>query len=193
MAFLFPHMVLSAALNHLLKAEHWARERLAPFSGETVELRAAPFPPARYTVEEAGTLRIAAAGAQPTLVIIVRAEAPIALLRGEEHFLRAIEVSGNPQLADAFMVLARNLRWDAEEDLSRLVGDVAAHRVARAVRGFAAWQADAGQRLAESFIDYLTEEKQMLLQRPEHDSFSAAVASLRDGVERLQKRIDHLG
>ena len=30
---------VAAALNHLLEAESWARERLAPFAGETLELR----------------------------------------------------------------------------------------------------------------------------------------------------------
>jgi ubiquinone biosynthesis protein UbiJ len=147
----------------------------------------------RFTIEEAGTVRTAAPGAQPALVIGLRAEAPLALLRGEEHFLRAVEVSGDARLAEAVMALARHLRWDAEEDLSRLVGDVAAHRIARAARGFAAWQVDAGRRLAESFVDYVTEEKHMLLARPEHDDFAAAVAALRDGVERLQKRIERLG
>ncbi len=186
-------MPLSAALNHLLRAESWARERLAPFAGETVELRAGPLPRMRFTVEEAGTVRTASPEAQPALIISLRPEAPLALLRGEEHFLRALEVSGDGRLADAVMALARHLRWDAEEDLSRLVGDVAAHRIATAARGFAAWQADAGRRLAESFVDYVTEEKQMLVQRPEHDEFAAAVAALRDAVERLHKRIDRLG
>jgi ubiquinone biosynthesis protein UbiJ len=91
------------------------------------------------------------------------------------------------------MVLVRHLRWDAEEDLSRIVGDLAAHRIATAARGFAAWQADAGRRLAESFVDYVTEEKHLLVQRPEHDDFAAEVSALRDSVERLHKRIDRLG
>ena len=29
----------AAGLNHLLESESWARERLAPFAGETIELR----------------------------------------------------------------------------------------------------------------------------------------------------------
>ncbi len=37
----------SLALNHLLEREPWARERLAPFAGRTVELRNPPFPALR--------------------------------------------------------------------------------------------------------------------------------------------------
>jgi len=187
------HKLLSEALNHLLAGEPWARERLAPFAAEVVELRAPPFPALRFAVQEDGFLGGATADATPSLVITLKAEAPAALLRGNEHFLHAIEVSGNAKLADAVMLLARNLRWDFEEDLSRLAGDVAAHRLAEALRGFAAWQADAAQRLAESLADYLAEESRLLVRRAELDALAGAAAGLRDGVERLEQRIRRLG
>jgi ubiquinone biosynthesis protein UbiJ len=183
----------AAALNHLLDAEPWARERLVPFAGDAVELRAPPFPTLRLAIQAEGRLRPGAPDAEPALVITVRPDAPAAFLRGEDHFMRAVQVSGNPRLAEAVMLLVRHLRWDFEEDLSRLVGDVAAHRLAQGARDFAAWQADAARRLAESVADYLTEEKRLLLRRPEQEAFAAEVARLRDGVERLQKRIERLG
>ena len=37
-----PEVAFSFLLNRLLAAEDWARQRLAPFAGEIVELRAAP-------------------------------------------------------------------------------------------------------------------------------------------------------
>ena len=184
---------ITAVLNHLLAAEPWAREALSPFAGETIELRAPPLPVLRVAVREDGCLTGAASDAPPSLTIILKAEAPAALLRGKEHFLRALEISGNAKLADAVMLLARNLRWDFEDDLARLVGDVAAHRVAGAARSFAAWQADAAQRLGEAFADYLTEESRLLVRRAELDAFAGAAARLRDGVERLEQRIRRLG
>ena len=55
--------------------------------------------------------------------------------------MRAIEVSGNERLAAEVMWLVRHLREAlpdiAEEDLSRVFGDVAAHRLAQGARGFA--------------------------------------------------------
>src|SRR5712691_4149294 len=99
---------ITTFLNHLLAAEPWAREALAPFAGEIVELRAPPFPALRFAVQEDGLLRGATADAAPALVIAVKAQAPAALLRGKEHFLRAVEVSGNAKLADAVMLLAHN-------------------------------------------------------------------------------------
>ena len=107
--------------------------------------------------------------------------------------MRAIDVSGDERLAAEVGWLVRNLRWDAEEDLSRLMGDVVAHRLARGARDFLAWQADAAARLAAAFADYATEESRILVARAEHESFAAAVSRLRDALERLEKRIGHLG
>jgi ubiquinone biosynthesis protein UbiJ len=180
----------SFALNHLLAAEPWARERLAPFAGETIELRGPPFPALRFVILPGGTLE--AGGAEPALTITLTPEALFSLGRGPEHFARALVVDGDPRLASEVIALARHLRWDAEEDLSRLFGDVAAHRIAEAGRSLARWHADAARRLVESLADYAVDEKRMLMARGEVDEFAGALARLRDSLERLEKRIERL-
>lgn len=182
----------ATALNHVLRRETWARERLAPFAGESVEVRAAFLPALRFRIEHDGTLA-AAPGAGAALVIRVKGDAPAAALKGEDHFLRAVEVTGNAKLAEAVMGLVRHLRWDFEEDLSRVLGDVAAHRVAEGLRGLAAWAPDAARRFSDSFAAYATDEGRVLLGRPELESLSAEVAQLRDAVERLEARMRLLG
>ena len=184
-------MAFCFALNHLLDAEPWARERLAPFAGESLELRAPPLPAVRLTILPAG--RVRAGGAEPGLVLTLRPEALGGLVRGAEHFIGSVEVAGDAGLAAEIMALARHLRWDVEEDLSRLIGDVAARRVAQAGRDLAAWQADALRRLAESFADYASEEGRLLVRRAQLEALGASVAQLRDAIERLEKRIARLG
>jgi ubiquinone biosynthesis protein UbiJ len=181
----------SFALNRLLDADPQARERLAPFAGETVELRAAPLPRLRFVILPGG--RIEAGGEAPALVISLGPAAAAAWLRGEEHFMRSVDVAGDARLASEVMVLLRHLRWDAEEDLAKVVGDVAAHRLTDLARGFAAWQVDAARRLAEAFADYAVEEKRLLVSRRDLAYFSSEVARLRDAVERLDKRVRRLG
>ena len=187
-----PTVAFCFALNHLLDAEPWARERLAPFAGESLELRAPPLPAVRLTILPAG--RVEAGGAEPALVLTLRPEALGGLVRGGEHFMRSVEVAGsNARLAAEIMALVRHLRWDVEEDLSKLIGDVAARRVVQAGRDLAAWQADALRRLADSFADYAGEEGRLLVRRPELEALGASVAQLRDAIERLEKRIVRLG
>ena len=178
------------ALNHLLAAEPWARERLAPFAGAAVELRHPPFPAVRLTIRPGGTVQ--AGGGDPALTVTLPPSALANLARGPEYFMRSIDVAGDPGLAAEVMMLARHLRWDVEEDLSKLLGDVAAHRLADAGRAFAAWHLDAARRLAESFADYAIDERRLLIARAEMQAFAGAIAQLRDAVERLEKRIERL-
>ena len=186
-----PAVAFCFALNHLLRAEPWARERLAPFAGEAVELAAPPLPALRFTIQPDGTLD--AGGGEPSLFLKIRPSVLAGLARGEEHALRAVDVSGNARLAGEVMLLARHLRWDFEEDLAQLLGDVAAHRLAGALREFAGWHADAARRLAASLADYATDERGLLLRRGELASLAADVARLRDALERLDKRVGRLG
>jgi len=185
----------SLALNHLLEASPEARERLAPFAGQTVELRAPPLPALTFTILPGG--RLEAGGAEAALVVTLKPGFLAALPQGEDHLMRAVEVSGDPRLAAEAVWLVRHLREAApevaEEDLSRVLGDVAARRLAQGASDFFAWQADAARRLAESFADYVTEEKRMVVGRAEHDAFAAAVSQLRDALGRLEKRTGHLG
>jgi ubiquinone biosynthesis protein UbiJ len=187
----------ASALNHLLEAESWARERLAPFAGETVELRAAPLPALRFAIAEGGRLAPAASGSAASLVISAGPGALAAAIegrmRGEELLMRAVEVTGNASLAAEVMFLFRHLRWDAEEEASKLIGDVAARRLTILARGVAAWHADAARRVAGSLVEYAVEEKRLLVARDELQELAAAQARLRDGLERLEKRIARLG
>jgi ubiquinone biosynthesis protein UbiJ len=188
---------IAAALNHLLESEPWARERLAPFGGEALELRAPPLPALRFLIAPDG--RLSAAGAEPAeeanspLVIALGPGALAAAVKGEEYLLRAIQVDGNAGLASEVMFLFRHLRWDAEEEFAKVFGDVAAHRVAGLARDVVAWHADAAQRIAEAMVEYATEEKPLLVQRGELKESATLLAQLRDGLERLEKRIDRLG
>jgi ubiquinone biosynthesis protein UbiJ len=184
---------LAAALNHLLEAEPWARERLAPFEGETVELRAPPLPALRLTVGGGGWLAPASGQAAASLAIALKPEAFAALAKGEDYLLAGVEVSGNARLANEVMFLLRHLRWDAEEDLARWIGDAPAHRLAALARRLAALGADAARRLAEGAVEYAVEERPILVPRALLAEHSAALAQLRDAIERLEKRIERLG
>jgi ubiquinone biosynthesis protein UbiJ len=184
-------VAFSFLLNRMLAAQPWARERLAPFAGEAVELRAPPLPALRFTILPGGSVE--AGGSEPAVSMSLKPEALVALARGEEHALRAAEVAGDARLAAEILLLARHLRPDPEELLSRVIGDVAAHRVAGAGRALAAWNLEAARRLAAALADYATDETRLLARRAGLDELAEAAARLRDGIARLDKRLERLG
>jgi ubiquinone biosynthesis protein UbiJ len=182
----------AAALNYLLDTEPWARARLAPFAGEVLELRAPPLPALRFAIAADGRLAPARPDAVASLVVTLGPAALAAAARGEEHLLRAIDVAGNAGLAAEVMFLLRHLRWDVEEEVAKLLGDAVAHRLVGLAREVAAWHADAARRLAEGLVEYAVEERRVLVKRGELEEVAIVHARLRDGLERLEKRIERL-
>ncbi len=80
-----------------------------------------------------------------------------ALLReGTRGLAPYVRIEGEVMLAAALAELAERMRWDPEEDLSRLTGDVVAHRIGRGVGAArdamrelrARFSASAGRRFA---------------------------------------------
>jgi ubiquinone biosynthesis protein UbiJ len=182
-----------AALNHLFAQQPWAAGRLAAFAGQSVQFRCRPFPDLHFRILETGLVDKAETDAAGDLVVTMKPAALPLLLARDETVLRLVEIEGSAELASAVQYLFRHLAWDAEEDLSGLLGDVVAHRLASGGRAFAAWQRDAAERLAQNFAEYWTEEQPLLARPSDVEKFCRDVDALRDDTARLEKRIERLG
>jgi ubiquinone biosynthesis protein UbiJ len=178
------------ALNHLLRDAQWARERLAPSAGKTVRLAVWPVT-VDLAINPDGTLSEVAVE-RPDVIITLPAGAPLAALGGREALLRQARVTGSAELADTFGFVLRNLRWDYEEDLSQVLGDVAAHRIGGSLRRFGAWQASAANNIIENLGEYLREEQPVFASSALVGEFGSTVDRLRDDLARLEKRIERL-
>ncbi|HEY5634971.1 MAG TPA: hypothetical protein VIT02_14550 [Burkholderiaceae bacterium] len=185
-----------AALEHVLRQQSWARERLRAHAGCTIRVAieapvAGLLPPAdlRATVDAQGFLRAAALDAQPGVTLHVRPSVDAlfeALREGPESVARHVRVEGDAALAATVGELARHLRWDVEEDLSRVAGDVAARRVGRLVEAGAGQLRDAGGRAHGAARRYLADDQRMLATRPLAGELKAAVRALHERVSALE-------
>lgn len=180
------------ALNHLLGAEAWARDKLKPYAGQCVEFRSPPLPALRLDILDSGLLRAAVEDTAPTLVVSIGPAALPASLRGEDALMREIGIEGNADLAGTVQYLFRHLRWDIAEDLSRVFGDVLAQRMVTEGRRFAAWNRETAEKLAQNFAEYWIEEQPLLARPGEVRQFLADADQLRDDLARLEKRIETL-
>jgi ubiquinone biosynthesis accessory factor UbiJ len=177
------------ALNHLLEAEAWARDKLKPYAGQCVEFRNPPLPALCLGILDTGLVRGAAQDAAPNLVVTIGAGALSASLRGEDALLREIGIEGNADLAGTVQYLFRHLRWDVAEDLSRVFGDALAQRMVTEGKRFAAWNREAAEKLAQNFAEYWTEERPLLARPADVRQFLTDADQLRDDLARLEKRI----
>jgi ubiquinone biosynthesis protein UbiJ len=181
-----------AALNHLLAQQPWAAQRLQAFAGASAELRCLPFPDLRVSVTKSGLLEPAPAQAEVALTVKLKPAALPLLLARDEAALKEIHIEGSAELAATVQHLLRHLSWDAEEDLSRFVGDVVAHRLVAQGRAFAAWQLEAARRLAENLAEYWTEEQPLLARAADVANFCRDVDALRDEVTQMEQRLERL-
>jgi len=121
-------------VNHVLMQEPQAQARLAAQAGRVLEARWRIFV-MRLQITPAGLFDLAAAGSQPDLTATLTEESPWQLaqaaLRGDKPPVR---IAGDVQLAADINWLVEHVRWDLEEDLSRLIGDAPAHTMGEAVR-----------------------------------------------------------
>jgi ubiquinone biosynthesis accessory factor UbiJ len=76
--------------------------------------------------------------------------------------------------------------------LSKLIGDIAAARVAGGARLALDTARTAQRKLTENLAEYFLEEKPLLVRQQIVTDFSSDVSRLRDDVERLAKRIEKL-
>ena len=175
-----------AALNFLLRRSPWSAQRLRPFAGREARLTLPPFT-IDFRIDRDGLLQPAVRAA-PDVDIALPADAPLAALSGSDTLMGKARISGTADFAEALGFALRNLEWDAEEDLSRLFGDMVAHRLAVLGRSFAAWQAEAARRLGENAAEYLQYENRQLASRREIDEFVAQVRQLEERANRLERR-----
>jgi ubiquinone biosynthesis protein UbiJ len=180
----------AAVLNHLLRGASWARDDLKPFAGRTARIEAIPFTLA-LTVVDSGEVIPAAAGAAPSVTLRLTPGILLRIAARDESAWRDADITGDADFAAAIHHVARNLRWDVEEDLSRVFGDIAAHRMAETGRTLRRWSEQAADNTARSFAEYWTEEQPLIAARRDLDEFGRTVDQLRDDTARLEKRIEN--
>jgi ubiquinone biosynthesis protein UbiJ len=155
-------------------------------------LLSAPPGELRVPVLDSGELAAAASDAQPHVTIVATPGAMLRLAARDDTAWQAVQVTGDVDFAAAIDYVRSNIAWDYEEDLSRVFGDIAAHRIAGAVRELDRWGRAAALNLAQSFAEYATHEQPVIASAPAVDAFAREVDEVRDAVERIEKRISNL-
>lgn len=121
-------------LNHVLMQEPQAQERLKRQQGKPVKVQWGEVH-LTLAATAAGLLERPTGSGQPELTVTLTQASPFALaqsvIAGDKP---GVDIQGDVQLAAEVAWLVDNVRWDVEEDLSRVVGDATAHTLGRVAR-----------------------------------------------------------
>ncbi|MEX1165316.1 MAG: hypothetical protein WEK74_00315 [Hydrogenophaga sp.] len=132
-------------LNHVLMSEPQAQARLRRQMGKPVRVQWGDIH-LTLAPTAAGLLERLSSSAKPELSVTLTQTSPIDLaqsvIAGNKP---GVDIQGDVQLAAEVAWLVDNVRWDVEEDLSRIIGDAAANTLVRfarsaaeAIKGFVA-------------------------------------------------------
>jgi ubiquinone biosynthesis protein UbiJ len=196
-----PSRLACGALNALLTREAWARERLSRHAGKTARF-ASGGQSLSLTIGADGRVEPAGAATAPDVTLTLRGGKldPFTLFsKGMPGFTGAAHIAGDAALAQTVSDLARDLRWEPQEDLARIVGDIPAQRLTAGMRAFISGARQAAGRLAGNFAEYLSEEDPVLTgqpalrrQRQDIAGLQASLDALEQGAARLRARLARL-
>ena len=180
-----------AAINHLLAQEAWARNALALHAGKEACIDASTVT-LRLRVTADGMVESSNAQTPANVTIRVKlADLPL-IAQNRERAFSYVKIEGDAEFANTISQLAKGLRWEAEHDLERFIGPIAANRlVGGAKSAFDAARAGQ-QKIAENVAEYFLEEKPLLIRPAMVEEYASEVSRLRDDVERAAKRLAKL-
>jgi len=187
---------LEAALNRNIAESRQAKSLARQLDGKVMSLVAQGTPLAIHFKVHEGRFALSAhheGTADATL-----AGTPLSLLAlagpAAENSLRGgtVRIEGDAEVAQKFRDLLQQSRPDFEEELSRVIGDVAARQLANAARGLLDWGRKASGAFATNVAEYLQEEGRDVPVRIEIEEFLESVDDLRESTDRLEARIARL-
>ena len=181
-----PESTLAGLLNHLLSQHTWAVARLRPHAGKTLQLRL-QLTSVALTIQEDGSFAPAVPGAPADATLIPN---PLAWLTSSDA--RFIASGEDAVLAKEIAETLGKMRWDVEEDLSRVLGDIAAHRLVSTATGVLEWHRNAAETIARSWVEHWQDESPMLAQPEQVHAFFNEVGELHGRVEQLEQKIKQL-
>ncbi|MDD2834086.1 MAG: SCP2 sterol-binding domain-containing protein [Methylotenera sp.] len=178
-------------LQHIIAQNSWASGLLSPFAAKVVQIH---IPPVRTSlvILESGSLAIAGETHTPDACITIPASLLPRLMTNDEAAKLEIAVAGDAELATALAKVLSHLRWDIEDDLGKLIGDVPAYRLTSFGRGTIQALKASAKNSAQMLSEYWQEEKPMLAKKRHVEQFNLEVDTLRSDVARLEKRLSKL-
>jgi len=193
------HTIASGAacqgINHVLGTEPWASAELARHASKTILLQL-PLGNLCFEIKTDGLLTVLKEIDSPSLTLEVSTKA-LSDLAGSagslrEQAFKAVKITGDADLAQLLGRLAGQLRWEYEEDLARLVGDAPANFAVRQGKKFMSATRSAATDLLDNVVEYVSEEKKVLLNKRDFIVHKSELSELRESVDRMEKRIQLL-
>jgi len=103
-----------------------------------------------------------------------------------------IQVLGDTEFVQSFLVLLQSFEFDLEARLAYWTGDTIAHHTAKQLHKLNNWKNQVKTSMKQNATEYLQEETQILPCKEEVEDFLHAVDAMRLDVDRVESKITFL-
>lgn len=183
--------LIQFVLQHLMQQNSWTAPLLQPYAHKNVciDFKVAQ---TTLTILNNGELAVAGETGQADATIHMPPSLAMRLLRQDPLAHSLIKIDGDAALGMAVGKILSAVRWDIEDDLSKVVGDMAAYQVVQmSQEKLQRWQSQA-KNLSEMLVEYWQEEQPIIAKKTRVEQFNQSVDQLREDTDRLQQRVDRL-
>jgi ubiquinone biosynthesis protein UbiJ len=178
-------------LQHLISQNSWANNVLKPFAGKSVQFNVSLIS-ASLIILENGNLAIAGETYIADATVSIPPSLLLRLLAKDESAKRQIKIEGDTHLAAELAKVLSNMRWDYEDDLSNLIGDISANKIGTFARDTVSSVKETSINLAEMLSEYWQEEMPLIAKKRNVEQFNSEVDDLRADVARFEKKLAKL-
>ena len=178
-------------LQHICSQNTWSREYFLPFAGKVVQMQIG-FIKANLLILEDGSLSIAGETHAPDAIIHAPTSLMLRMMAGDDSAKMQIKIEGESHLGAEFGKILQLMRWDIEEDLSQVVGDIAANKTIASAQKISQEAKKQSLNAAQMLTEFWQEEKPILAKKTQVEQFNQQVDTLRSDTARLEKRLTKL-
>ncbi len=179
-------------INHMLRGESWACSRLQSYSGKTICVQIPPLFEINLLVQASGELQNTSQLEEIDTTLCLLPGILPGILAHDENAYARIKISGDTNFANELINISKNINLNIEQDLSKIIGDIPAHRIAKTGKQVVQWHADSINNLSLALVEYWMEEQPMLAKSTYINEFVDEVKILQDDTDQLDQRIQSL-
>jgi ubiquinone biosynthesis accessory factor UbiJ len=183
--------MITRFLQHITSQNQWSKTHLQPFAGKVVRFDFV-LAKADLLILEDGSLAPVGETAAPNATIHIAPSLALRMMAKDDAAKIQIKIDGDTHLATEVSKILQLMRWDVEEDLSHVVGDIAASKVGKISQKTFHEAKKQSVNLAEMLAEYWQEERPILAKKRHVEQFNADVDALRSDMARFEKRLEKL-
>jgi len=175
--------------NHLFQQNEWLKKDFTKHKSKSILFNVGPIHYA-LMINESGIPEYMGHLETYDAEIKLTISSAIELMRGNKK--AHIEIKGDIDFATLISKALKDIEWDYEDDLSKLIGDIPAYQLSKLGKKIVQSTKETSFNIADTFKEYWLEEKPLIAKKRLVEQFNKEVDNLRFDVDRLEQRLKKL-